>query len=247
MDGWEDRLHTSFIGEHVLFTGLRLTSLGSFLSAAVLTIILCSAERRALTFALARQWNPWRVIRRSRLRTALWRTGLYWVVTLLRLLYMLISMTFHVWLIAVIVTSLSVGQFIIECLDQPHSPGVRDSYRLHEPLLSPTSPIPSDKPYTARPRAKSKSKPAHIFIHPNESNIARADAVAVEMGLHGSTDRVKSHMYPEDAAETPWQQGKGRDLAREMMGGSRIHSRTESQQKLFRVGDSGSDSSDQES
>jgi len=45
MEGWEDRLHSSFIGEHVLFGGLRLTSIESFACAALLTILLCFAER----------------------------------------------------------------------------------------------------------------------------------------------------------------------------------------------------------
>lgn len=42
----------------------------------------------------------------------------------------------------------------------------------------------------ARPR--SRSKPNNIFIQPNESNIFRADAVALEMGITGDTELVKA-------------------------------------------------------
>lgn len=99
---WEDRLHISFIGEHVLFPGLRLDSWGHFVGASLLTTIFCLCERcvvagimahkcltmdrcRLVTLALMRHWAPFRYVRRSRLRTALWRTVLYWIVTLLRL------------------------------------------------------------------------------------------------------------------------------------------------------------------
>ena len=43
--GWADYLHTSFYGEHVLFPGLRLTSVGTFICAALLAAILCLLER----------------------------------------------------------------------------------------------------------------------------------------------------------------------------------------------------------
>ena len=104
MDGWEDYLHTSFYGEHVLFPGLRLTSFGAFICAALLAAALCLLERyvialthsltsrfsnyatpSSLTFALSRHWSPFRAVRQSRSRRALWRAGLYAVATLLRL------------------------------------------------------------------------------------------------------------------------------------------------------------------
>lgn len=74
---------------------------------------------RALTYAMSREWAPLAWTRRSRLRKALWRAGLYWMVTFLRLyvvsvstlpclfthsshgseyrMYMLIAMTFSIW------------------------------------------------------------------------------------------------------------------------------------------------------
>ncbi|KAI0308359.1 hypothetical protein B0F90DRAFT_162270 [Multifurca ochricompacta] len=226
MDGWEDHLHTSFYGEHVLFAGLRLTSFGTFISAAILSAAICLIER-LLTFALSRNWAPFRVFRQSRVHNALWRAGLYAAATLLRLLYMLLSMTFHVWLILIIVLSLAAGQFIIDYFEHPHNPDRR--------------------------KRKSRSKPVGLFIHPNDSNLARADAVAVELGLHGSAERVKGPRTSSDSdvAGSMWEQGRGRDAARALLGSAKqvhmnahAHSRSDSQQKLFQVGDSGSESDD---
>ena len=48
MDGWTDRLHFSFLGEHVLFGQLRLKSFGDFLVASLLTALICLSERYVL-------------------------------------------------------------------------------------------------------------------------------------------------------------------------------------------------------
>ena len=90
-----------------------------------------------------------------------------------------------------------------------------------EPLLpSPmddrySSEASSSYPPTRSNRPRSKSKPDSIFIHPNHSNIARADAAAVQLGLAGDTDLVKGNVYPADG-ET-WEHGRGRDVARELL------------------------------
>jgi hypothetical protein len=99
-----------------------------------------------------------------------------------------------------------------------------------------------------------KVKPAGLFIHPNNSNLARADAVAVELGLHRSTERVEalrtSCDSDDDDVMAAWGRGRGRSTARHIFVGAtaqqtrremRSHSRSESQQKLFQVGDSESD------
>ena len=97
-----------------------------------------------------------------------------------------------------------------------------------------------------------KVKPAGLFIHPNNSNLARADAVAVELGLHRSTERVevlRTSCDSDDGGLAAWGHGRGRDAARHMLGGAtrqthgeiRAHSRSKSQQRLFEVGDSESD------
>ena len=109
MDGWQDHLHFALLGEHVLFPGLRLESLSHFVVASFLTVLLCLFERcvrpvffprrlfscsqaalfdahgRALTYAITKNWSPFRWTRRSRLRNALWKAGLYWLVTFDRL------------------------------------------------------------------------------------------------------------------------------------------------------------------
>ncbi|KAH9065584.1 hypothetical protein EDB87DRAFT_1554915 [Lactarius vividus] len=262
MDGWEDYLHTSFYGEHVLFPGLRLKSLGAFVCAAFLAAALCLLER-ALTFALSKHWSPFRAVRQSRTRRALWRAGLYAVATLLRLLYMLLSMTFHVWLILTIVLSLAAGQFFIEYFEQPHDSDPRKYVaRPTLPLFFPSTQCPpachialSSSPPSTMRKARSRAKPAGLFIHPNDSNLARADAVAVELGLHGSTEHVSvgaaRASSDSDDTERTWERGRGRDAARALLGGAqqvhtnvRGHAKSDSQRMLFQVGDSGSDSED---
>ncbi|KAI0082310.1 hypothetical protein K474DRAFT_1634430 [Panus rudis PR-1116 ss-1] len=288
MDGWKDHLHFSLLGEHVLFPSLHLDTVWHFLLASSFTIVLCLSER-TLTYAISKNWSPFAWSRRTRLQKAFWKACLYWVVTLGRLLYMLLAMTFNVGLILVVVTSLSAGQFVIEYLQEPsHEPrGRRDSENVKEPLLeSPTtyehpvalhtypsfrsspssaydaysrspplspSPVSAQLPYTqsnpllpsvtpprsrsphsfhlppppatsskANPpqittRPRSKSKPTSIFIHPNESNLARADAAAQQLGLQGDTERVKASVYAADD-DVPWEVGKGKDVARELLG-----------------------------
>lgn len=85
-----------------------------------------------------------------------------------------------------------------------------------------------------RPRAK--SKPDSIFIHPAQSNLARADAAAMELGLAGSTDHVHGNKYPGE--EAAWEVGKGRDVARALLGSGRA----DSQRPFHLGGDSDSDS-----
>ena len=65
-------------------------------------------------------------------------------------------------------------------------------------------------------RPRSKSKPTHILIHPNESNLARADAAALHMGLTGDTELVKGNMHSIDG-DAAWKMGEGKDLARQIM------------------------------
>ncbi|KAH9950940.1 hypothetical protein B0H21DRAFT_409082 [Amylocystis lapponica] len=218
---WKDHMHFSFLGEHVLFPSLHVESAWTFIVASLLTVLICLSER-VLTYAISKHWSP-RVlrIRQSCVRIAAWRAFLYWLVTFNRLLYMLISMTFNVGLILVTVTTLAAGQFVIEVLDIRDTPSPADPESIKEPLLSAHlydsrahehNSYPPEQ--TGRPR--SKSKPDRIFIHPNESNIARADAAAMELGISGDTELVKGNNYPLDG--DTWQLGMGRDVARELLG-----------------------------
>lgn len=108
-----ERLHFGFLGEPFLLPNLRIDSFGSLVGAALLIAAVCFSER-ILTLAILRHWNPLPVLRRTRLRVSIWRTVLYWVVTFERMLYMLAAMSLNLWILIMIVTSLAVGQFIIE-------------------------------------------------------------------------------------------------------------------------------------
>ncbi|KAL7285046.1 hypothetical protein ACG7TL_000137 [Trametes sanguinea] len=186
---------------------------------------------RWLTYAISKHWNPFARNRRpSRMGQALWRACLYWLVTFDRLMYMLIGMTFSFGLIIVAVTCLAIGQFLIEYIDcAPEHNSHHDSENVKERLLSSNSEDTDDRfdldssstypPPPSRPRTitrpRSKSKPDSIFIHPNDSNLARADAAAAQLGLAGDTERVKANVYP--AEEDPWEHGRGKEVARELL------------------------------
>lgn len=47
------------------------------------------------------------------------------------------------------------------------------------------------------------TKPGDLFIHPMESNVARADAAAIELGLEESTENVRILRHEGD--EVAWQ------------------------------------------
>ncbi|PPQ99944.1 hypothetical protein CVT26_009299 [Gymnopilus dilepis] len=250
---FRSHLHWTFESDHVLLPTIVLDSTWDFLIACILVIFICLSER-FITFLLDKQWAP-RMFRLSRLPLALWRTALYSAATSLRLCYMLVAMTFHAGLIAVIVSqvfilshsflilesqiiTLSSAQFIHELsnLPKPQNLPLRNMTEpATQPLLSREEQSHPLKSFRTRPR--SKSKPDEIFIHPTESNIARADAVAMEMGIAGETERVQAFLYQHEAP--PWEMGKGKDIAREMLLGS--HTRKRSQEQ-FHINSSYSDS-----
>jgi hypothetical protein len=133
---------------------------------------------------------------------------------------------------------------------------IRSMYNVNLPHTSqsPPQPPPLSRMTMFRKARGKVNKPAGLFIHPNNSNLARADAVAVELGLHRSTERVEalrtSCDSDDDDAMAAWGQGRGRDAARNLLTRSathhhqqtRSHSRSESQRNLFQVGDSESES-----
>ena len=94
-----------------------------------------------------------------------------------------------------------------------------------------------------------KAKPPGLFIHPNHSNIARADAVAVELGLREERRQAPRSSSDSDDSGLGWVRDRGRETARALFKGSQQastnshpHSRSDSEQKLFQVGDSDSES-----
>lgn len=217
MDGWVDYVHFSFLGEHILLSSLRLNTVWEFFLGVLLTSVICLSER-FLSFAISKHWRP-RFIGRSRLAKAVWRATLYGVATTLRLVYMLIAMSYQVGLILAVVVMLSVGQFFFEYFDASNPAKSAAHDKIRDPLLDSES---EDDSYNMSTRSwqpktrRTKSKPEAILIHPGDSNLARADAAAQELGIAGDTERVKVNRYPVD--QDAWEYGKGRDIARQLLG-----------------------------
>ncbi|KAF9245885.1 hypothetical protein BU15DRAFT_40579 [Melanogaster broomeanus] len=227
MDGWVDYLHVGFLGEHILLSSLRLQSLWTFLLSSVVISAVCLSER-FLTVVLNKNVQP-RWAQRSRLANAAWRSSVYGLVTFLRLLYMLVAMSYQLGAIAVVVVTLSVGQFATEYFDYREPDSER---HVEEPLLGASA----GRHRLAGPtRPRARSKPTAIFIHPNASNLARADAAALELGIAGDTELVKGNWAPHHDRQETWQHGQGRDIAREMFGDAQ-HRRL-SDTDVFDIGD----------
>ncbi|VDB84166.1 unnamed protein product [Peniophora sp. CBMAI 1063] len=221
MDNWQGSLHSGFLGEHILVKEIRLTSFASFLWASLVTILICASER-ALTLVLAQRRIPYFVIgagRRGRVQVALWRTLLYWVATMLRMFYMLIAMSFHVGLILIMVTTLSIGQFFIEYLGEPPEAAlpVRNGYRRAdiEPLTPNGLASPSiderDSLLLTHPRSKSSSRPAVDMHYPPRSG--------VPPDMPGPPSAISTSALPDSSFQ---------DVRRE------THHRTNSQARLMR-------------
>ncbi|KAJ7608650.1 copper transporter [Roridomyces roridus] len=213
-DAFHDALHWGFTGDHVLFSSIHVDSLGGFLLGALLTSLVCALER-LLTFASEHHWSPgW--VARSRGANALWRSGMYSVVVSLRLAYMLIAMSMHAGLLLVLVATLGICQFFIE-LRTPHRRDLHNYTSIPEPDC--------EDVHATFQRPRSRSKP-EIFIHPMQSNLARADAAALTMGLANDTERVDGvgTRYPHEAAA--WEAGTGPDVARSLLGNGKGPRRT---------------------
>ncbi|KAF8532086.1 hypothetical protein JB92DRAFT_3104134 [Gautieria morchelliformis] len=186
MDGWRDILHFDFHGEHVLFSSLRLSSGFTFLVASVLTVFLCLLEKY-LTYLLSSKYNPIS-IRHSRLGNAAFRTAIYWVLTLIRLLYMLLAMTFHVGLILVVVTTLSAGQFAIEYVETRH-PHLKANPLEGAPLLSQEG-LESHVEYLDLPSTSTTTRPLATSSYPPRKKAAAKafnDSGAANSNENGTT------------------------------------------------------------
>ncbi|TFK26781.1 hypothetical protein FA15DRAFT_667071 [Coprinopsis marcescibilis] len=190
-------LHWEFKGEHVLFPFIVLTSFPSLLLASLLLIVICVMERLVSHYHGEAKLSK-ATSHRARWRLALWRFLLYWIATVLRLCYMLAGMTFNMALLLVMATSLSVTQLFIE-LRKPSNPE-NDSFQpleqRHSDLLLPSNSSLELGGGHIKTRPRSRSKPDDIYIHPNESNIARADAlISSQYQTVGdqSWDEAKAH------------------------------------------------------
>jgi len=149
----------------------------------------------------------------------------------LRICCVLIFVTFHVGVILLTILTFSVAQFLIELQNLPKPPNFHPL-----PLSQGQQPFRPIKT-----RLRSKSKPDEIFIHPAESNIARADAAAIELGLGGDTERVRGQPYKDESA---WQAGTGRERVRTMLAGQLNVSQPSiaSEREPFLIGETGEES-----
>jgi len=132
---------TAVAGEGVLLPSIRLNNFGGFLVASALAVAICLVER-LITFSLEKHWTPG-FAKGSRWKDAAWRTYAYWIATILRLCYMLITMTFHLGLLLVVATTLALAQFFIELDKSRYSQDLADPSRdmLAEPLLHGQHPL----------------------------------------------------------------------------------------------------------
>ncbi|KAF9270680.1 hypothetical protein L218DRAFT_50768 [Marasmius fiardii PR-910] len=163
-----DVLHWDFDGHSVLFSGISNIWL-----ACVLVIVICLTER-FLQFVHERHWAP-SFCHRHRLRGAIWKTILYWNLTLLRLCEMLVVMTLHAGLLLLTVTTLAISQFFIELQKYPCEEGSGGYSRIND----------ENVPAPYHHATPSKNRPNDLSIHPNHSNAARAEAAAMELGIFG--------------------------------------------------------------
>ncbi|KAJ7083391.1 hypothetical protein B0H15DRAFT_952079 [Mycena belliarum] len=147
-----DVLHWSLTDTHVIFASLVLDAPGGFALSSLLVCSICVLER-LLSYAYDTRWGPARV-RRSRGANALWRAGMYWVLAVLRLAYMLIVMTMHMGLILIAVTTLAAGQFLIELRTPP-----RDQRESYVPLADADA-------YVLARRTNGHVKPGEAFHDP---------------------------------------------------------------------------------
>ncbi|KAJ3569731.1 hypothetical protein NP233_g4857 [Leucocoprinus birnbaumii] len=175
MHNWEPHLHWTFRQEHVLLPSLVLETPLDFALAALVVILICLLER-FLTLCLEKRFAPGLTLK-SKWRKALWRTCLYWAATFLRLCYMLTTMTFQLGIILIVVSSLSLGQFMIECWETGEARTRYNDDESGQPLAQ------SERDYhplRSHPRSM-RSKPEDIFIHPSNSTIAAADATSLQI------------------------------------------------------------------
>ncbi|CAG8590388.1 9430_t:CDS:2 [Acaulospora morrowiae] len=107
-----DYFNGDFSNVVVLFKGFTISTIPSFILACLFIITLCWFER-LLSYVLEKYKYD---INRSRNRSVLIRTAGYLVATILRLFYMLITMTMNTQLFIVVVVGLATGQLITEYL-----------------------------------------------------------------------------------------------------------------------------------
>ncbi|KAG8689125.1 hypothetical protein FRC11_004043 [Ceratobasidium sp. 423] len=217
--------HMGFDGSAFLFPSLRITSWPTFAAACFITSAICLSERY-LTYLMSTKWTP--LQSKSPVAVSLFRSALYWVVTFERLIYMLIAMSFHAGLIIATVTSLSIGQFIIELREAKSSAGatvpeesdylsgsesyhpLRDSVDLdNEPY---TDPPTSLFPFTPNSRG---TKPEVVQFRAPVTEAVPSQSSLLTPGYRAPPRKAVAFEIP---ANSDVGSGNGRERAREIMG-----------------------------
>ncbi|KAH7339011.1 hypothetical protein B0J17DRAFT_717441 [Rhizoctonia solani] len=190
-----------------------ITSWLTFAAACLITSAICLSERY-LTYLISTKWTP--LHSKSPVAVSLFRSVLYWVVTLERLIYMLIAMSFHAGLIIATVTSLSIGQFIIELQEAKSSSGATESYH---PLRD--SVDLDNEPYTDPPTSLFPFTPSSRGTQ-SEATQFRAPVTETNPQSSFLTPSYRAPPRKAVAFELPTStdigSGSGRDRAREIMG-----------------------------
>ncbi|CAE6534412.1 unnamed protein product [Rhizoctonia solani] len=206
--------HMGFDGSAFIFPSLRITSWPTFAAACFITSAICLSERY-LTYLMSTKWTP--LQSKSPVAVSLFRSALYWVVTLERLIYMLVAMSFHAGLIIVVVTSLTIGQFFIELQEAKSSTGATESYH---PLRD--SVDLDNEPYTDPPTSLFPFTPSSRGTQPE---VVQFRAPVTETIPSQSSLLTPSYRAPprkavafEIPANSDVGSGNGRERAREIMG-----------------------------
>ncbi|KAJ1302823.1 hypothetical protein OPQ81_003129 [Rhizoctonia solani] len=207
--------HMGFDGSAFLFRSLKITSWPTFIAACLITSAICLSERY-LTYLISTKWTPLKS--KSPVAISIFRSALYWTVTLERLMYMLIAMSFHAGLILAIVTSLSIGQFIIELQEAKFpSAGATESYH---PLRD--SVDLDNEPYTDPPTSLFPFTPSS---RGTQAEVTQFRAPVIEATPSQSSLLTSSYRAPprkavafQLPANTDIGSGNGRERAREIMG-----------------------------
>ncbi|CUA72884.1 copper transporter [Rhizoctonia solani] len=205
--------HMGFDGSAFIFPSLKITSWLTFAAACLITATICLSERY-LTYLISTKWTP--VQSKSPVVISLFRSALYWVVTLERLIYMLITMSFHAGLILTTVTSLSIGQFFIELQEAKSFTQATESYH---PLRD--SIDLDNEPYTDPPTSLFPFTPNSRGAQPEPARFRAPVTEAVPQSSlltpHYRAPPRKAVAF-EIPKNTDVGSGNGRERAREIMG-----------------------------
>jgi len=222
-------LHFSFQGDVLLFGSLKLIGIANFCMAVVIVFAVCLLERYITLLLMLRRFPKRWQSDITPTRAAIWRGGLYGGAVTLRLLYMLLSMSLHVGIIATIVLSLTFGQLVIEYHLEAHK------------LLGASSAVGNkDAEYAPIPMYTPHS--ADRFPGPPEDDLESAPSYSGSHIWAGSRDKARQIMLgPTTAAAPPTSpetqiQFAGRETSASRLTSGNLHGRQLSANSFRRGG-----------